>query len=93
MSEEIKSVNVRVIGRVQGVSFRAWTQQQAEGRGLSGWVRNDADGSVEALISGPEHQVDAMVGALFEGPMMAHVEAVETNDADPPEEEGFEVRH
>jgi acylphosphatase len=58
-----KSVRVRVAGKVQGVWFRAWTTEQATGRGLSGWVRNCRDGSVEALFSGPADQVDSMIEA------------------------------
>ena len=54
MAEPRRTVLARISGRVQGVSFRVWTQFEAEKLGLSGWVRNEDDGSVTALISGPE---------------------------------------
>jgi acylphosphatase len=82
---------VRVRGRVQGVWFRGWTQAEAEARGLDGWVRNEADGSVAALIAGPEAGVHGMVEALHAGPPLARVEAVETEPAAPPEAPGFRV--
>jgi acylphosphatase len=43
---------VRISGRVQGVSFRFWTRQEAERLNLNGWVRNEPDGSVQALVAG-----------------------------------------
>ena len=71
-----------VTGRVQGVWFRAWTKEQAETLGLSGWVRNEADGSVTALISGPQAEVAEMVASLHQGPPAARVVSVTTNAAD-----------
>jgi acylphosphatase len=65
------ALRVRVTGRVQGVWFRGWTKAEAEARGLHGWVRNEADGSVAALIAGPEAAVREMVAALHEGPPLA----------------------
>jgi acylphosphatase len=84
-----KSVRVVITGRVQGVWFRAWTTEQATRRGLSGWVRNRLDGSVEALFSGPAEAVDAMVEACRHGPPAARVDHVAQHPADPPAEEGF----
>jgi len=52
MSDDLKAVQVRISGRVQGVSFRYWTQQEARRAGLTGWVRNEADGSVRVLNRG-----------------------------------------
>ena len=49
---------VRISGRVQGVGFRAWTEQRANALGLSGWVRNCANGEVEAVFSGPAEAVE-----------------------------------
>ena len=54
----MKIVRVVVFGKVQGVWYRAWTAEQARNRGLSGWVRNRCDGSVEAVFSGLDHQID-----------------------------------
>ena len=86
-----KTVRAHVTGRVQGVWFRAWTQERARALGLSGWVRNEPDGSVTALLSGPAQAVDAMVAALHEGPSAARVAAVRTEPAAPPEAAGFRV--
>ena len=91
MADDI-AMQVRVTGRVQGVWFRGWTQEEAARRGLRGWVRNAADGSVEALIAGPEAAVDAMLAALHEGPAAALVERVTAEPAEAEAPEGFEVR-
>jgi acylphosphatase len=87
----VETVAVRVTGRVQGVGFRAWTARQAEARGLSGWVRNAPDGSVEALVSGPGEAVRAMIAALHEGPPLARVDRVEARQAEAPGGPGFRV--
>jgi acylphosphatase len=73
MSDDLKAVQVRISGRVQGVSFRYWTQQEARRAGLTGWVRNEADGSVLAMIAGPEEAVSAMIERLWNGPATAAV--------------------
>lgn len=67
------AVRARIEGRVQNVWYRAWTTEQAQARGLRGWVRNRADGSVEALFIGPAGSVDAMIEACREGPPDARV--------------------
>lgn len=64
---------VRIEGRVQGVWYRGWTIDQATARGLSGWVRNRRDGSVEAVFHGPEAMVVEMVNLCWTGPPVAHV--------------------
>jgi acylphosphatase len=76
-------MRVRVTGRVQGVSFRYWTRQQAALLGLRGWVRNEADGSVSALVAGPEAAVAAMLERFWQGPPGAVVAEVVSNDASP----------
>jgi acylphosphatase len=85
------TVLARVTGRVQGVWFRAWTREQAERIGLRGWVRNEPDGSVSALLSGEEPAVAEMLSALHEGPPGAEVAGVETEPAAPPGGPGFRV--
>ena len=85
--------HVRVTGRVQGVFFRAWTRDQARALGVSGWVRNCADGSVEGHVEGDEAAVAALVERMREGPGGARVEAVRLEDADVTGSAGFEVRH
>lgn len=82
---------VRITGRVQGVWFRAWTRERAEALGLRGWVRNEADGSVAALIAGPEAAVSRMLAELHEGPPAAAVDRVEAEAAEPPAAAGFAV--
>ena len=72
----IRTVHVIVTGRVQGVGYRAWVAQEAETRGLSGWVRNRRHGSVEAMFSGETIIVDAMIVACRSGPRTAWVENV-----------------
>ena len=72
----------RITGRVQGVGFRMWTEQQALALGLSGWVRNEPDGSVTALLAGPDDAVAAMLQRLHTGPRGAKVTGVTTEPAD-----------
>ena len=71
-----RAVQVRVTGRVQGVGFRDWTQREAIRLGLAGWVRNERDGSVSALIVGTESRVAAMLERLEQGPRHAAVSGV-----------------
>lgn len=77
---ERRIVRARVTGRVQGVSFRVWTLREAEKLDLVGWVRNEADGSVRALLAGPEDAVAAMLERLWRGPAGAAVATVEFDD-------------
>jgi acylphosphatase len=77
----VRTVRVIVTGRVQGVGYRAWVEQEAGVRRLSGWVRNRRDGSVEALFSGDAMAVDAMIEACRAGPRMAMVQDVTAADA------------
>ena len=73
MTEETEAVLVRIAGRVQGVGFRFWMRGQAQRLGLSGWVRNEADGSVAALICGPAASVATMLERCWSGPSGASV--------------------
>jgi acylphosphatase len=84
-----KTLSVRVRGLVQGVGYRAWTEAAARSRGLSGWVRNRRDGSVEALISGPSEKVDEMLAYFWQGPSASRVERVESEAAEFPMQPGF----
>ncbi len=84
--------HIRVTGHVQGVAYRAWARAEAEKLGLRGWVRNRGDGSVEALVAGPEKGVEALVLAMGEGPGAASVTDVWTDPADPAGvEAGFRI--
>lgn len=80
---------LRIQGRVQGVGYRDWLVREAERLGLSGWVRNRADGSVEAVIAGDEPAVQALLTACRRGPRMARVDGIEESFCDLPEEPGF----
>lgn len=86
---EPTAVLVRIEGRVQGVWYRGWTVDEAHRRGIDGWVRNRADGSVEALFSGPRAEVDAMIEACRQGPSAARVTRISTEPAEPPPHRGF----
>lgn len=86
------TMRVRIKGRVQGVGFRYWTRDRAEAHGLSGWVRNEPDGSVSALFSGPSHAVSAMLGECRKGPPSAAVADVTADPADETPGAGFSIR-
>ena len=84
-----RAVRVRIGGRVQGVWFRAWTAREATVRGLSGWVRNREDGTVEALFCGNPSNVEAMLAACRDGPPQARVTDIVTAPAGAPGLPGF----
>jgi acylphosphatase len=84
---------VRVSGLVQGVFFRAWTQQQAQRIGVNGWVRNCPDGSVEAHLEGNESAVQDITERMRKGPSDARVDDVHVSDAELDGFTRFEVRH
>jgi acylphosphatase len=81
MSQVILQVMIR--GEVQGVGYRAWVEDQAAACGLEGWVRNRADGGVEALLVGPADIVAQVVALCRRGPSSARVEAVINEPAEP----------
>jgi acylphosphatase len=83
---------VVVQGEVQGVFFRDSTRQQAEDRGVSGWVTNRGDGAVEAVFEGPPDAVEALVAFARSGPPRAQVRDVEVSEEEPEGLEGFRVR-
>ena len=80
-----------VHGRVQGVFFRESLKREAERLGVSGWVRNRSDGTVEAALEGTSQAVDALVNWAHRGPEDARVTGVEVSD-DPGNHRGFEKR-
>jgi acylphosphatase len=73
MSETIARLHVMVRGRVQGVGFRLYTQQAAEELGLTGWVANRSDRSVEVVAEGPRAALDQFLKSVKRGPSMAQV--------------------
>jgi acylphosphatase len=80
MRSQQRVVRARISGRVQGVGYRIWTRGEAVRLGLTGWVRNESDGSVSALIAGADSAVAAMVERLWQGPRGAAVSKVEIVD-------------
>jgi len=74
MGQELVRVHVFIDGRVQGVAYRYFAEKYANRLGLSGWVRNLADGRVEVLAEGPAGAVDSFLDQLREGPRLARVE-------------------
>jgi acylphosphatase len=73
----MRAVRVIVRGRVQGVGFRAFVEAEVLSRGLSGWVRNRRDGTVEAVLSGEDEAVRAVLAALRQGPPASRVTDLE----------------
>ena len=73
---------LRIYGRVQGVWYRGWAVEEAKRLGLDGWVRNRFDGSVEALVQGPEARIEELVARCRQGPPAARVERVEVEPAE-----------
>lgn len=79
-----RTVHVRIEGRVQGVGYRAWTEDAAAELALRGWVRNRRDGSVEAIFSGTPGAIADMLERCKSGPRHARVDAVIANDRPEP---------
>lgn len=84
--------HVRITGRVQGVGFRDWLLTTARGLGLSGWVRNRSDGTVDALIAGDAGAVDGCIRACRVGPRLAVVDHLTESVVVAPEVLGFAIR-
>jgi acylphosphatase len=74
--DKTRTVTVKIEGRVQGVYYRAWTNETARSLNLDGTVRNMSDGSVEAVFSGPAEVVEDMLRRCKDGPKNARVSTV-----------------
>jgi acylphosphatase len=83
---------VVVHGDVQGVFFRDTARERARAHGVSGWVANRGDGSVEAVFEGAEDDVARLVRFCETGPPRASVERVDVTDEEPEGLDGFDVR-
>jgi acylphosphatase len=81
--------HVTIIGRVQGVGYRDWMVRAANRLGVSGWVRNSGDATVEAVVQGEPDSIEALLAACRRGPPHAHVEDIRTEQAAPIEADGF----
>jgi acylphosphatase len=89
-----RRIHVFVSGKVQGVGFRAFVQKEAVALGVQGWVKNLADGRVEAVAEGLKDKVDALLGKMKKGPAAAHVEKADvTEEATTGEFTKFEVKY
>ncbi|WP_082735620.1 acylphosphatase [Polycladidibacter stylochi] len=73
----MQAERISISGRVQGVGYRYWFMTQAVRLGLRGWVKNCADGRVEAAIAGPKDACQKMIEAAYVGPRFARVSAIE----------------
>lgn len=82
---------VVVRGHVQGVFFRDTLRRRARAAGVAGWVRNNRDGSVEAVFEGPAAEVESLVRLSHEGPRGARVESVQVLEETPEGVSGFAV--
>jgi acylphosphatase len=90
--EGMKRVHVAVRGEVQGVGYRYTLRLIARESGVTGWVRNRPDGSVEAELEGTADQVDEVLAWMAEGPPGSRVTEATVTDAAPSGDETFEVR-
>ena len=82
----------RVRGQVQGVGYRYFVLREAEQRSLTGFTRNQADGSVEVVAEGSDEGLRDLETRLREGPAFAHVDSVEAEEVAPRGDLGFQVR-
>ena len=83
MAADVQTRNFVVRGRVQGVGFRWFVEREAKTLGISGWVRNNTDGSVEVLATGTGEQLSALRSRLQQGPRAARVDSVEETEDKP----------
>ncbi|PWG02792.1 acylphosphatase [Sphingosinicella humi] len=88
----VTAKRLRVRGRVQGVFYRGWTVERARSLGLSGWVRNRRDGSVEILASGPSEAIETLIEQCRQGPSAAQVTDVDVQETGEPAPDGFQQR-
>ncbi|WP_425437537.1 acylphosphatase [Nocardioides gansuensis] len=87
------ATDLTITGRVQGVSFRYYTQRAAERLGVAGWVRNEPDGSVAVHAEGPADAVQQLVAWCHEGPPGARVERVDVAEGSETGAAGFGIRY
>ena len=84
--------HVVVTGEVQGVGFRAWARDTAQELGLTGWVRNRPDGTVEAHLEGSGTKIAEMIDRLQQGPSAGRVDDVAAEAAEPDGSVDFGIR-
>lgn len=92
-TESQERLSARITGRVQGVGFRNFTRTHARRLGVTGWVRNERDGSVRLEAEGDRKELESLLDRVHQGPRLAHVENVEVDWSDATDEfETFRVR-
>lgn len=92
MSTNERTIEAIVTGKVQGVHFRRWTSEQAHSLGVSGWVKNERDGTVRAHVSGAAEAVGMMIERLRQGPPASSVDAVRLSESEPDSDnDGFRI--
>jgi len=74
------NLHLIISGVVQGVGYRQWLRRRALAAGLTGWARNRADGTVEAVLSGPSEAVETLVGEAMRGPSGARVDGIDRRE-------------
>ncbi len=88
-----RGIEYSVFGRVQGVGFRYFVQDIALKNGLTGWVQNALDGSVDGYAHGSVATIEIFIEMLHEGPLLSRVDRVVVNDQPAPcDEKGFAIR-
>lgn len=83
---------LRIHGRVQGVCYRDWTERTARSLGLSGWVRNRMDGTVEAVVAGSAEDIRRFIALAHDGPPAARVSHIEEREETESGFDGFQQR-
>ena len=86
-----KRAHAVIRGRVQGVFFRGDMRERAQSLGVTGWVRNNPDGTVEAVLEGEDDRLDLLLSWCHRGPDGARVDDVDVDWAEPQGERGFAV--
>ncbi len=92
MDKTIKAYSIRVMGRVQGVGFRYYTEKKAKEIGLTGYVQNQPDGSVLIEVEGHEHQLIEFINWCHKGPQWARVQNVISSEMPPVGYDRFRIR-
>ena len=77
----MNALHISIYGRVQAVGFRNWIRDNAKKKGLFGWARNASDGSVEVFLQGNEQEINDLLAMSWEGPNLAEVDDVLTQDS------------
>ena len=88
----MNALHINIFGQVQTVGFRTWMKEKATRMEVSGWVRNASNGSVEAFMQGAEDAVNELLSLSWEGPSLAEVEDILTQDSkEDPSITSFEI--